>query len=172
MRTVAIGVLLATFAGTSVTATAQSGPPSTNGPPLRETLQWLTGASEAESGDGDEFHTFESNGNDVCSATITENRSAASPGFWIKLTFSLADIDPDDIRVNDLSNGEYAIPGKFAVDFHTTNYVKKIMVTSNSYAGPVATSDYIYFTNDWLAPKFAKAFAHAARLCGGKRSAF
>jgi hypothetical protein len=179
VRTVNIGALLAMiFAAAIVTASAQPGPASTNGPSLSETLQWLSGASEAESGDGDEHHTFENDGKD-CSVIITETRTKASPGFWIKLSFSLADIDPDDIRVNDLSKPSTlgdsqipGIPGKFAIGFHTTNYVKKIVATSNSMTAAVPTSDYIYFTNDWFAPKFAKAFAHAARLCGAKRSAF
>jgi hypothetical protein len=173
VRTVAIGALFATmFAGASVTASAQSAPPSTNSPSLSETLQWLTGASEVESGDGDEHHTFESDGKDVCSATITETRVKATPGFWIKLSFSLADIDPDDILVNDLSKGDSKLPGKFSVHFHTTNYTKKIIHTSSQFAEPIPTLDYFYFTNDWFAPKFAKAFAHAARLCGAKRSSF
>jgi hypothetical protein len=135
-------------------------------------------ASDAESGDDDEHHTFENDGKD-CSVTITETRTKATPGFWIKLSFSLTDIDPDDIRVNDLSNPSTlgnsqipGIPGRFAVGFHTTNYIKKIFNTSSQSAEPIPTSDYIYFTNDWFAPKFAKAFAHAARLCGAKRSAF
>jgi hypothetical protein len=179
VRTVAIGALFATmFAGASVTASAQSAPPSTNSPSLSETLQWLTGASEVESGDGDEHHTFESDGKDVCSATITETRVKATPDFWIKLSFSLADIDPDDIQVHDLSKRDSNVQndpdlaGKFAVNFHTTNYTKKIIHTSSRFAEPIPTSDYIYFTNDWFAPKFAKAFAHAARLCGAKRSSF
>jgi hypothetical protein len=176
VRTVAIAALLSAIsAAPSVTASAQ---PSTNSPSLSETLQWLSGASEAESGDDDEHHTFENDGRN-CSVTITETRTKASPGFWIKLSFSLADIDPDDIRVNDLSKpstlGKSQIPGipeRFAVGFHTTNYIKKIFNTSSQYAEPIPTSDYIYFTNDWFAPKFAKALAHAARLCGAKRSSF
>jgi hypothetical protein len=172
VRTVAIAALLTTIcAAPSVTASAQ---PSTNSPSLSETLQWLSGASEAESGDGDEHHTFENNGKD-CSVAITETRLKATPGFWIKLSFSLADIDPDDIRLDDLSKGTSqipGIPGKFAVGFHTTNYTKRIIHASSQFAEPLPTSDYIYFTNDWFAPKFAKAFAHAARLCGAKRSSF
>ena len=172
MRTVAIATLLRAMLIVSV-ASAQSGPPSTNAPSLSETLQWLSEASEAESGDGDKHHTFESDGKD-CSATITETR-AATPGFWIKESFSLADIDPDDIRVNDLSKEDSKLPGIFgksAVVFHTSNHTKKIVHTASQIADSVWHSDYIYFTNDRFAPKFAKAFAHAARLCGGKRSSF
>ena len=73
----------------------------------------------------------------MLSVTITETRLKATPGFWIKLLFSLADIDPDDIRVDDLSKGNSqipGIPGKFAVGFHTTNYTKKIIHTSSQFA--------------------------------------
>ena len=69
---------------------------------------------------------------------------SSDAGFWIKESFSLADID------------------------HT----KKIVHTASQFADSISHSDYIYFTNDRFAPKFAKAFAHAARLCGGKRSSF
>jgi hypothetical protein len=132
VRTVAIGALLATmFAGASATASAQSGPASTNTPSLTETLQWLSGASEVESSDGKNHHTFESDGKG-CSVAITETRTQASPGFWIKMSFSLADIDPDDIRVNDLGKEPVLpIPGQFAVDFHTTNYIKKSFIVKS-----------------------------------------
>jgi hypothetical protein len=169
MRTIAIAAFTAIVAATAWAQPA----PSTNSPSLSETLQWLSGASEQESADGDEHHTFESDGKDICSATITETRTKATPGFWIKESFSLADIDPDDIQVDDLGKGgEPRFLGKFAVAFHTTNYTKKIIHTSSQYAEAIPASDYIYFTNDWFAPKFAKAFAHAARLCGAKRSSF
>ena len=172
MRTVAFAALIITmFAALSVTASAQSGPPSTNNPSLSETLQWLSGASEVKSGDGDEDHTFETDGKG-CSVTITETRVRATLGFWIKESFSLADIDPDNIQIDDLGKGEYKIPGKFAVSFHTTNYTNKIIHTSSQFATSISHSDYIYFTNDRFAPKFAKAFAHAARLCGAKKSSF
>ena len=55
---------------------------------LSETLQWLKGASEEESGNGTTNITFESNGGDSCAVTITETRAKASPGFWIRESFS------------------------------------------------------------------------------------
>ena len=174
MRTVGIAALLTTMFAAPSVASAQSEPLSANTPSLSETLQWLSGASEVESADGDEHHTFENDGKD-CSVTITETRTRATPGFWIKLSFSLVDIDLDDIQVQDLSKGDSklpGIPGKFAVEFHTTNYTKKIIHRSSQFAEPIPTSDYIYYTNDWFGPKFARALAHAARLCGAKRSAF
>jgi hypothetical protein len=145
---------------------AESAPTARNDPTLADTLQWLSGASDVESGDGKNHHSFETDAKDS-SVAITETRTEASRDFWIRISFSLADIDPADIRVNDLGKGDFPIRGQFAVDFHTTNYVKKIMSTSNT-----PTSDYIYFTNDWFAPKFANAFKHAVEFCGGKPSSF
>jgi len=90
------------------------------------------------------------------------------------MSFFLGDIDPDDIRVNNLGVREFKkmFDGKYAVNFHTTNYAKKIIHTSSSYAEPIPASDYIVFTDDWFAPKFAAALKHAVELCGGKRSSF
>jgi hypothetical protein len=72
--------------------------------------------------------------------------------------------------------------GQFGVSFHTSNY-RKTMVHSTKgpfYSGgptldkPLETpaSDYTFFTNEWFAPRFAKAFKRAVELCGGKRSSF
>jgi hypothetical protein len=88
------------------------------------------------------------------------------------MSFSLAYIDPEDIRANDLGIGDFKFPGQASVSFHTTNYAGKIIATSSSYAGPISVSEYIMLTNDWFAPKFAKALKHAVELCGGKRSSF
>ena len=129
-------------------------------------------ASEAESGVGNNHISFESDGGDGCSVKITETRAHASPGFWIKMSFLLSDIDPEDIQVENLGKGKYPIVGGFAVRFHTTNYANKIIHTSSSYAEPIPVSEYTVFTNDWFAPKFARAFKHAVELCGGKRSSF
>jgi hypothetical protein len=176
MRTVAIAALLTTiFAAPSVTAFAQSGP-STNGPSLSETLQWLSGATDAESANGNDHYTFETNANESCFVTITETRVQAGPDFWIKLSFSLGDIDPDDIQVQV----DAGLPGDAGVRFHTTNYVKKIISAGHwkpEHESPVTShespvSEHILLTNDSFAPKFAKAFAHAARLCGAKKSSF
>ena len=140
---------------------------------LSETLQWLTGASEKESGDGFYHHSFESEENS-CAVTITETRTRAGPGFWIRVSFSLADIDPEDIRVEDLGKGAFkqANAGQYAVLFHTTNYTEKIIETSSDSNRSFPGSDYTVFTNDWFAPKFARALRRAVELCGGKRSSF
>jgi hypothetical protein len=139
---------------------------------LAETLQWLSGASEEESGNGRRHITFESGNRDGCDVVITETRTNASPGFWIKESFSLADIDPDDVQLDDLGKGQVVnFPGEVAVRFHTRNYVKKIIDSSNDGL-EIPISDYTVFTNDWFAPRFAKAFRRAVKLCGGKRSSF
>ncbi len=141
---------------------------------LSETLQWLKGASEEESGNGTTNITFESNGGDSCAVTITETRAKASPGFWIRESFSLTDIDPEDIQVENLGTGasKEAVAGQYSVRFHTTNYAKKIIHTSSQLNEPIPTSDYTVFTNELFAPKFKKAFKKAVELCGGKRSSF
>jgi hypothetical protein len=145
-------------------------------PTLNETLTWLRGASEeSESLGGTVHHTFESKGNSGCSVVITETRPEAGPDFWIKVSFSLSDIDPSDIiYVQDLPEIEGVNKGLSSVTFHTTNYSKKIFVTSNSHlrSEPVATYDYLYLTNTWFAPRFAKALKRAAELCGAKPSSF
>jgi hypothetical protein len=152
------------LASTSTSALSQSAPKQ---PTLSETLTWLSGASEDESGDGKNHHTFEIVGSSSsCSVVITEYRAQAGEGFWIKEAFSLSDIDPKDIYLEDLADGEAG------VTFHTVNYSKKIMHTSNSISKPIPTSYYLYCTNSDFAPRFAKALKHASELCGGKPSSF
>jgi len=73
-------------------------------PTLSETLQWLTGASGRESSDGNTHISFESVGKNGCAVTITEIRAKADPGWYVKETFSLADVDSADIRVEKLKN--------------------------------------------------------------------
>jgi hypothetical protein len=154
---------------------------------LSETLQWLAGASDKESGDGNNHITFESKDKDSCDVTITETRIRAGPDWWTKVSFSLADIDPGDIQVENLAEGmegglKKFFEGQFGVSFHTSNYRKTIVHSTKGpfYSGgptldkPLETpaSDYMFFTNEWFAPRFAKAFKHAVQLCGGKRSSF
>ena len=106
--------------------------------------------------------------------TITETRAKASPGFWIRESFSLTDIDPEDIQAENLGTGasKKFFAGIYSVRFHTTNYAKKIIHTSSQLNEPIPTSDYTVLTNEWFAPKFARAFKKAVELCGGKRSSF
>jgi formylglycine-generating enzyme required for sulfatase activity len=141
---------------------------------LSETLQWLKGASEEESSDGNTHIAFKSNGRDSCTVTITETRAKASPGFWIRASFSLADIDPEDIQVEDLGTGDFKkiFAGQYAVRFHTANYAKKIIFISWDHNEPIHDSHYTVFTNESFGPKFARAFKQAVELCGGKQSSF
>jgi hypothetical protein len=142
-------------------------------PTLTETLEWLRGASNKESSDGNTHITFESD-DKTCAATITETRVKAGPEFWIRMSFSLADIDPADIQVEDLAKGELkkSFEGQSSVRFHTTNYRDRIIHTSNNFSKAIPASDYVVFTNDWFAPRFARAFKRAVVLCGGKPSSF
>jgi hypothetical protein len=143
-------------------------------PGLSETMQWLRGATDKESADGNNHYEVENKEGDSCPVKIIETRAKAGPDFWIKESFSLADIDPADIQVENLGEGQFkkAFAGQFSVRFHTRNYTKKIIHTSNSLSDPILTSDYTLFTNESFAPRFAKAFKRAVELCGGKRSSF
>jgi hypothetical protein len=96
-------VILALLGFMTALTAAESTQLPKNAPSLNDTLQWLNGASEAESGDGNHLTTFDNDGRDHCSATITETRDNAGPNFWIKMSFSLADIDPNDIQADDLN---------------------------------------------------------------------
>jgi hypothetical protein len=174
--------LLPLFALVVVAALSQTAPK----PALSETLEWLNGATDQESGDGNDHITFESKG---CGVVITETRLKADPGWWLKESFSLADIDPDDIQVEELAKGELGkgqlkkfFEGLSAVRFHTTNYRKSIISSTRGPFVPggalldkpseISTSDYSFTTNDSFAPRFTKALKRAAELCGGKRSSF
>jgi hypothetical protein len=143
-------------------------------PTLSETMQWLRRATDEESGDGHNHHEFENKDGDSCYVSITETRSAAGPDFWLRYSFSLADIDPTDIRVERLGEGQLKtlLAGMSAVTFHTRNYAKKIDHTSNSNSSPFPIAEYSVHTNDYFAPRFAKAFKRAVELCGGKKSSF
>jgi len=76
-------------------------------PTLADGLQRLTGASDEESGDGNAHIEFESKSGNGCSVTITEPRALAGLDFWTKESFSLADIDPDDIHVEKLRQDQF-----------------------------------------------------------------
>lgn len=175
MKTVLVFVFVVTAPYIAVGQKAQSNQSEAKAPTLSETLQWLRGATEQESADGSNHHEFETNGgDDSCSVTIIETRVKAGPDFWIRESFSLADIDPADIQVEKLGEGQFKklFAGQSSVRFHTRNYAKKIINTSNSRSEGVAMSDYSFFTNDWFAPRFAKALKRAVQLCGGKPSSF
>jgi hypothetical protein len=103
--------------------------------------------------------------------TITETRLKAGPNFWIKMSFSLGDIDTEDIQTTNYKNDNLK-ELQFAVSFHTTNYVEKMIHTSSQMPNPFPTSTNTVYTNDWFGPKFAAALKHAAELCGGRRSSF
>ncbi len=144
------------------------GQSKTQAPTLSETLQWLRGATDKESWDPLNHHEFQTNGgDDSCSVTIKETRMNASPGFWIRVSFSLTDIDPADIQIHTIIRGQSA-----AVTFHTRNYIEKITDTSSAHSSDELISRYDFFTNDRFAPRFAQALKRAVELCGGKPSSF
>ncbi len=128
---------------------------------LSETLQWISGAADVESGDGEHAFRFSTDRKGSCSVTVAETTRGGN--LWFRVSFSLADIDPD-IQIYEVGDAQSA------VRFHTTNYDKKIIDTSSSE--PIVASESFVFTNEQFAPKFARAFKHAVELCGGKRSPF
>lgn len=144
-------------------ATAQTNPSQ---PTLRETLDWLNGASVEESGDGDEHIEFDGEG---CHAVITEYRAKARRGFYIRTSFSLSDLDPNGIVVTDI---EDVAPGKSGVQFHTRNYVRKILSSDADHPDDYAMSYYAFNTTSEFAPRFARALKRAAELCGAKPSSY
>jgi hypothetical protein len=141
-------------------------------PSLAETLQWLSGASEAESSNGNFQYTFKSDATAPCSVIITETRFRAGPDFWIKMAFSLSDLDPEDVQV---INGQEKYGGTLPsaiVGFHTRNYAQSITHTSSKIPQPIKASEYLVTTSAEFAPKFARALKHAVVLCGGRRSSY
>lgn len=135
-------------------------------PTLRETLDWLNGASELESGDGDEHIEFDGEG---CHAVITEYRVRTRRGFYIRTAFNLADLDPNAIVVTVIGDVD---PGKSGVQVHTRNYVKKMLASDADDPEDVAVSSYEFNTTSEFAPRFAKALKRAAELCGAKPSSY
>jgi hypothetical protein len=144
-------------------------------PDLQETLQWLEGATEAESAKGAppyEHYGFRSEGE--CKATITEERLIdGKTKEFPPITLSLKDIDPTDIQVEDMGKGSLGkgFEGQSGVNFHTRNYQKTIQVQNPDFPGS-RVADVTLLTNSWFAPKFAKALKRAVELCGGKSSSF
>ncbi len=140
-------------------------------PSLRDTLDWLTGTSLQESGDGSEYITFESQG---CRAVITEHRLMAKPEFVIRTAFDLSDLDPNDFSVVNLGAGKLkALFGDQSnVQFHTRNYAKKMLNCDTRDPNQTTTSSYEFTTNSEFANRFARAMKRAAVLCGAKTSSF
>jgi hypothetical protein len=162
------------LAALTLPLTAALGQARTAPPTLGDTLQWLHGASETESGGETTHIEFSSKAGHGCDVVIHELRDKAGPGFWIDESFSLADIDPKDITVENLGAGIGAKYGlhDFAVRFHTRNFAKTITHTSSEMSDSISHDDYILDTNEWFAPRFAKALARAATLCGARNSSF
>jgi hypothetical protein len=140
-------------------------------PTLRDTLDWLTGTSKRESGDGSEYIEFESK---ECRVAITEHRVMAQPEFVIRTEFTLADIDPNDFSLVKLGTGKFKdlFGNQTSVNFHTRNYVEKMRISDTRDANPTPTSFYEFTTNGDFAPRFARAMKRAAELCGAKPSSF
>ena len=160
------------------------------GPPLSETLAWMSRTYNSEAlAPGTWFggygghgwyqgpcmancenvgstifihESFTYNGCEITTLTV----SNLSTDQGLKETFNLHDIDPQSIRVmNNSSTGAVA-----EVKFSTHNNVKALGYTGNI----IGESDNSEFSVDDLAyaGRFAEAFRHAVELCGGKPSDF
>jgi hypothetical protein len=57
------------------------------------------------------------------------------------------------------------------VIFHTTSYRKTLTASSNTME-PFPSAEYEFETTQEFAPRFVRAFKHAAELCGAKPSPF
>ena len=169
-RTLPALILISGMGGASFKCSAQSQTHPTQ-PSLRDTLDWLTGTSLQESGDGSEYITFESQG---CRAVITEHRLMAKPEFVIRTTFDLSDLDPNDISVVNLATGNLKglMAGLSSVQIHTRNYAEKMLNSDTRNTNQTPTSSYEFTTNSEFAPRFARAMKRAAVLCGAKASSF
>jgi hypothetical protein len=169
-RTFSALILISGMSATSFNCSAQSQTHPTQ-PTLRETLDWLTGTSKQESGDGSEYITFESQG---CRAVITEHRMMAKPEFIIRTAFDLSDLDPNDVSVVNLATGNLKglFAGQSSVRVHTRNYTEKMLNSDTRNTDQTPTSWYEFTTNSDFANRFAKAIKRAAVLCGAKASSF
>lgn len=164
LRSLALSVLIL-ISGMSAAAGNCFAQPQTSRaqPNLKDTLEWLSGESIHESGDGMEYIEFESQG---CRAVITEHRTMAKPEFVIRTAFDLSDLDPNDISVVKV------FVGHSAVALHTRNYTDKIQSSDSRDADQTPISSYQFTTNSDFAARFARAIKRAALLCGARNSSF
>jgi hypothetical protein len=169
-RTLPALILLSGMSLTSFKCSAQSPAPRTQ-PTLHDTLDWLTGTSLRESGDGSEYIEFESKG---CRAVITEHRLMAKPEFVIRNAFDFSVLDPNDISVINLATGKLKglMAGLSSVQIHTRNYAEKMLNSDTRDPNQTPTSTYEFTTNSEFAPRFARAMKRAAVLCGAKAASF
>jgi hypothetical protein len=169
-RTLPVLILISGMCIASFKCSAQSETHRTQ-PSLRDTLDWLTGTSLQESGDGSEYITFESQG---CRAVITEHRLMAKPEFVIRTAFDFSDLDPNGFSVVNLGTGKLkALFGDQSnVQFHTRNYAEKMLNSDTRDPNQTPTSSYEFTTNSEFANRFARAMKRAAVLCGAKTSSF
>jgi hypothetical protein len=155
-----------------------------NAPSLSETIEWLTGASEEESGWGSgHFQLSSHNCNVEILSTEILSTNAETPSpikiSRTKYSFRLMDIDPTDIRYADSG-----LVGRAFIEFHSRNYKENITVTKYKDA-EAEWSDKVVLdtvrvrsvvgglqTNSEFARRFVKPFKRAVELCGGKQSSY
>jgi hypothetical protein len=149
-----------------------------NAPSLSETIEWLTGASEEESGWGSGHFQFSSHNCNV--EILTVEILSAQNGIAIsrtKYSFRLMDIDPTDIRYATVREGQAFI------SFHSRNYKENITITRYKNAEAEWSDKVVLHTvrvrsvvglpaDNEFARRFVKPFKRAVELCGGKQSSY
>lgn len=150
-----------------------------NAPGLSETIEWLTGASEEESGWGSGHFQFSSHNCNVeiLSVEVLSTKDDNPKIGRTKYSFRLIDIDPTDIRYADVMDG------RAYISFHSRNYKENITITRYKDA-EAEWSDKVVLdtvrlrsvsglqTNNEFARRFVKPFRRAVELCGGKQGSY
>ena len=122
---------------------------------------------------------------DGCRVTIKNtqtNHAETSPETRTTFAFSLSDVDPDTIKVEEVgpvhqeNTGVDSPDNVVTVDFATTNNTESIRRISNSDSKSPVTSNVsslrIVVSDQNIGGRLAKTLTHAVTLCGGKKSIF
>jgi hypothetical protein len=135
-----------------------------NAPSLSETIEWLTGASEEESGWGSGYFQFNSHN---CNVEILKVETLSAQNdiaiSRTKYSFRLMDIDPTDIRYAEVMDGQAFI------NFHSRNYKENITITRYKNAEAEWSNKVVLYTvrarsvgdlpsDNELARRFVKTF--------------
>ncbi|HEX5733364.1 MAG TPA: hypothetical protein VF131_11070 [Blastocatellia bacterium] len=147
---------------------------SQDAPSLKETLDWLREKLEAEGGFDDKDSKISTKFSSVmtegCTLRYTMTTRFYSPvdraagtggGKRREITFQLRDIDLSSIKV------ETWIGGAYSVAVVTIDSKPKI-----NLGDELSAKTGVYFQEEEMAGRFAKALAHAIKLCQEKKEPF
>jgi hypothetical protein len=164
-------------AALAITCHAQEGQPH-SGPSLKDTLQWMqdvfpeSQTSTAErAGEKRELTSSE------CTITIHQDWTVKKEPVRRETIVDLSLIDPQSVHsyVDNFVSGE-----KIGLVMLTATNDKKVITETTQNRGtktrigkPLSSQHlWLYFIGPDYAERFAKAFARAVELCGGKLSTF